>query len=221
MNLPMPDAQTPVARAALGEMPETRTDAAKPRGGDPVKELSDAAKRRAPPKTARWPRQAVDGEGEGLVGNFGSFAMTRIASCQCRGFRVVVEAEPDIVGICHCQICQRRTGVPLTCNAYFPKSEVRLEGEHRIYTRDCPEDANCTTTSARPAARRSAGLSIYVQISLALRLGASTTGISRPRRRRSGRKRCALGQHCQRAFSISRVLDRFRARAKRFPTPTR
>ena len=56
--------------------------------------------------------------------------MTRIASCQCRGFRVVVEAEPDIVGICHCQICQRRTGVPLTCNAYFPKSKVRLEGEH-------------------------------------------------------------------------------------------
>src|SRR5262245_41274503 len=65
--------------------------------------------------------------------------MTRIASCQCRGFRVVVEAEPDIVGICHCQFCQRRTGVPLTCNAYFPKSKVRLEGEHRIYTRDCPE----------------------------------------------------------------------------------
>jgi HlyD family secretion protein len=45
----MPDAQTPVARAARGEMPETRTDAAKPRGGDPVKELSDAAKRPAPP----------------------------------------------------------------------------------------------------------------------------------------------------------------------------
>jgi len=65
--------------------------------------------------------------------------MTRTASCQCRGFRVVVEAEPDTVAICHCQICQRRTGVPLTCNAYFPKSKVRLEGEHRIYTRDCPE----------------------------------------------------------------------------------
>src|SRR5215467_7508605 len=80
-----------------------------------------------------------DGEGERLVGNFGSVAMTRIASCQCRGFRVVVEAEPDTVAICHCQICQRRTGVPLTCNAYFPKSKVRLEGEHRIYTRDCPE----------------------------------------------------------------------------------
>ena len=76
----------------------------------------------------------------------------RIESCQCRGFRVVVEAEPDIVGICHCQFCQRRTGVPLTCNAYFPKAKVRLEGEHRIYTRDCPE-RRITTTSARPAAQ--------------------------------------------------------------------
>src|SRR5262247_2481153 len=73
------------------------------------------------------------------VGIPGRVAMTRTASCQCRGFRVVVEAEPDTVAICHCQICQRRTGVPLTCNAYFPKSKVRLEGEHRIYTRECPE----------------------------------------------------------------------------------
>src|SRR5262249_23922224 len=80
-----------------------------------------------------------DGEGEGLVGNFGSVAMTRLASCQCRGFRVVVEAEPDVVGICHCQMCQRRTGVPLSCNAYFPKLKVRLEGEYRIYPGDCPE----------------------------------------------------------------------------------
>jgi hypothetical protein len=65
--------------------------------------------------------------------------MTRIASCQCREFRIIVEAEPDIVSICHCQICQRRTGVPFTCNAYFPKSKVRLEGERKIYTRDCPD----------------------------------------------------------------------------------
>ena len=65
--------------------------------------------------------------------------MTRTASCQCRGFRVVVEGEPDTVALCHCQMCQRRAGVPLTCNAYFRKSKVRLEGEHRIYTRDCPD----------------------------------------------------------------------------------
>jgi hypothetical protein len=65
--------------------------------------------------------------------------MMRTASCQCRGFRAVVETEPDLVAVCHCQICQRRTGVPLSCNAYFPKSKVRIEGDHKIYTRDCPE----------------------------------------------------------------------------------
>src|SRR5262245_9811250 len=48
MNLLMPDAQTPVARAKRGEMPEARTAAAKARG-DPAKELSDATKRPAPP----------------------------------------------------------------------------------------------------------------------------------------------------------------------------
>src|SRR5262245_64981622 len=48
MNLLMPDAQTPVARAARSEMPEARTAAAKARS-DPARELSDAAKRPAPP----------------------------------------------------------------------------------------------------------------------------------------------------------------------------
>jgi hypothetical protein len=69
----------------------------------------------------------------------GEVAMIRTASCQCQGFRVIVEVEPDFVSICHCQFCQRRTGVPLTCNAYFPKSKVRLEGEHKIYSREAAE----------------------------------------------------------------------------------
>ena len=141
--------------------------------------------------------------------------MTRTASCQCRGFRVVVEAEPDTVGICHCQICQRRTGVPLTCNAYFPKRRFSLRASTESIPGSVQTDANCTIISARPAARRSAGLSICVQITLVSRLGVSTTGISRLPWRRSGRRRCALGQCCQQAFSISRALDRFRARVKR------
>src|SRR5262249_51542078 len=74
-------------------------------------------------------------------------------------------------------------------------------------------DANCTIISARPAAQRSAGPSICVQITLVSRFGVSTTGISRLPWRRSGRRRCALGQCCHQAFSISRALDRFRARA--------
>ena len=62
--------------------------------------------------------------------------MSRTASCQCGAFRVTVAGEPDVVNVCHCRECQRRSGVPLTCNAYFRRSEVRLEGDHRIYARD-------------------------------------------------------------------------------------
>ena len=71
---------------------------------------------------------------EGL--NCGGAQMTRIARCQCGGFSVVVSCEPEFINVCHCQDCQRRSGVPLTCNAYFPKSETVLEGEYRIYERD-------------------------------------------------------------------------------------
>ena len=65
--------------------------------------------------------------------------MTRTASCQCRAFRVIVTGEPEFINVCHCQACQRRSGVPWTCNAYFRRSEVRLEGDHSIYTRDAQE----------------------------------------------------------------------------------
>ena len=65
--------------------------------------------------------------------------MTRIATCQCRSFRLIAAGEPEFVNICHCTECQRRSGVPLTCNAYFLKDNVRLEGEYKVYTRDAPD----------------------------------------------------------------------------------
>jgi hypothetical protein len=55
---------------------------------------------------------------------------------------------------------------------------------------------------------------ICVQISLVLRLGASTTAISRLPSNQSGRRICALfGRCCQRKFCISRAVARFRAQA--------
>ena len=80
--------------------------------------------------------------------------MERTARCACGGFRAVVSGDPLRVTICHCQACQRRSGVPWTCNAHFHRSNVRLEGEHKVFVRDgqegrklrnhfCP---NCGTT---------------------------------------------------------------------------
>jgi len=61
--------------------------------------------------------------------------MPRTAKCLCGAFSVVVSAEPVVVNVCHCRDCQRRSGVPWTSNAYFPRETVRLNGPNNIYTR--------------------------------------------------------------------------------------
>ncbi|MBR0661175.1 GFA family protein [Neoroseomonas oryzicola] len=65
--------------------------------------------------------------------------MDRTAQCLCGGLRAIVSAPPQGVTICHCRDCQRRSGVPLTCNAFFRTADVRLEGAHRVYVRDGQE----------------------------------------------------------------------------------
>jgi hypothetical protein len=61
--------------------------------------------------------------------------MERVANCQCREFRVVVAGDPTFVNICHCTECQRRSGVPLTSNAYFHSADVQLKGDYKTYSR--------------------------------------------------------------------------------------
>src|SRR6516164_3930281 len=168
------------------------------------------------------PAYFSDGEGKGLVGNFGSVAMTRIASCQCRGFRVVVEAEPDTIAVCHCQICQRRTGVPLTCNAYFPKSKVRLEGEHRIYTRDCSGGTQ-TAQPLLPRLRLDGRLDPRSTSKSVWRCGwvLQRPEFSAPGGVDLGGRDVRLDNTASGHSAFPASSDQFRARAKRFPTPTR
>jgi hypothetical protein len=61
--------------------------------------------------------------------------MERTAKCLCGQFSVIVTIEPTMVNVCHCRDCQRRSGVPWTSNAYFPKEYVRLDGPNKVYTR--------------------------------------------------------------------------------------
>ena len=63
----------------------------------------------------------------------------RTAQCQCGGLRFTVTADPVMVNMCHCTECQRRSGVPLTVNAYFRESDVKIEGDHTVYSRAAPE----------------------------------------------------------------------------------
>jgi hypothetical protein len=48
---------------------------------------------------------------------------------------VDVIGDPTYVNICHCTECQRRSGAPLTSNAYFLDANIALRGEHKVYSR--------------------------------------------------------------------------------------
>ena len=65
--------------------------------------------------------------------------MTKTAHCCCGALRVEVSADPDVVGVCHCGECQRRTGSVFGVAAFFKKEHVRAEGPSNIYVRDGQE----------------------------------------------------------------------------------
>jgi len=61
--------------------------------------------------------------------------MTRTARCHCGALRATVTGEPEWVNICHCSACQRRTGAPVHCGAYFATGVVTVAGTSKVYTR--------------------------------------------------------------------------------------
>jgi len=60
---------------------------------------------------------------------------TRIAQCACGGVSVAAEGEPDVVSLCNCTACQRRTGSPFGIGAYFKREAVRLRGLAKTFVR--------------------------------------------------------------------------------------
>jgi hypothetical protein len=62
-------------------------------------------------------------------------ARTRIARCACGGVTATAEGEPEIVSLCNCTECQRRTGSPFGVGAYFRRDAVNLAGETRRFVR--------------------------------------------------------------------------------------
>src|SRR5215813_13055900 len=61
--------------------------------------------------------------------------MERTAQCHCGALKVITSGEPVQVYLCHCQSCQRRTGSLAHCGSRWLKSQIRIEGDHKIYTR--------------------------------------------------------------------------------------
>lgn len=61
--------------------------------------------------------------------------MTRTASCACGQLRAHCEGQPIFVAICHCRLCQARTGSAFGVNAGFLTTQVRVEGVQTSYHR--------------------------------------------------------------------------------------
>ncbi|MDE2347581.1 MAG: GFA family protein [Gammaproteobacteria bacterium] len=59
----------------------------------------------------------------------------RVARCACGELQVELVGEPDVVVVCHCLECQRRTGSVFGVGAYFPRSAVICAGSYRTYSR--------------------------------------------------------------------------------------
>ena len=60
---------------------------------------------------------------------------SRLATCACGATRLNVEGDPHVVSMCHCQVCQRRTGSTYSVHAYFSRSCVKIEGSPKAYSR--------------------------------------------------------------------------------------
>ncbi|MBW9054758.1 GFA family protein [Rhizobium mesosinicum] len=58
------------------------------------------------------------------------------ARCSCGALRLALPEKPNVVIVCHCIECQRRTGAPFGAGAFYPAEAVTMSGTAKLYTRD-------------------------------------------------------------------------------------
>lgn len=61
--------------------------------------------------------------------------MRGIARCCCGGLSAETDGQPDVVVVCHCRDCQRRTGSAFGAAAFFPAETVRIAGASETWER--------------------------------------------------------------------------------------
>lgn len=52
----------------------------------------------------------------------------RLATCSCGTLQVRCSTGPDLVSVCHCTACQKRTGSPFGIAAFFRRKAVHVDG---------------------------------------------------------------------------------------------
>ncbi len=61
--------------------------------------------------------------------------MVREATCSCGSLRAQCSGDPELVSLCHCVSCQRRTGAPFGVAAFFRKENVEIIGPYKDFER--------------------------------------------------------------------------------------
>ena len=61
--------------------------------------------------------------------------MNRTAQCHCGALTVAVTGTPEHIFMCHCELCQRRTGSSYHLDAWFPATHAVLLGESKVFSR--------------------------------------------------------------------------------------
>jgi len=61
---------------------------------------------------------------------------THVAACHCGQLELTCQGEPLAVTLCHCTLCQRRTGTAYNLGARYEAKCVVTTGEERTYQRD-------------------------------------------------------------------------------------
>ena len=78
-----------------------------------------------------------------------------LAKCACGALRLRASGNPDVISVCNCTQCQRRTGSAFGVGVYYPRERIlSIEGDFKTFARTvesgravtnhfCP---NCGTT---------------------------------------------------------------------------
>ncbi|WP_421984036.1 GFA family protein [Roseibium sp.] len=67
--------------------------------------------------------------------------MARLAECCCGALSAHCTGDPTSVSLCHCTMCQRRTGSAFGIAAFFFKEKVKITGQSKTYRR--PGESGC------------------------------------------------------------------------------
>lgn len=66
----------------------------------------------------------------------GSAPKTRTATCCCGTLSVTCTGEQELVALCHCLDCQKRTGGPFGVAAFYRETETSVAGPSTQYSRN-------------------------------------------------------------------------------------